>query len=71
MVDTDEEYGSQVVGQQEITESNMLVYMGLVEQRINEILQVYVYVQNKRQKPLFHEREEPAGKARKEEADYN
>jgi hypothetical protein len=36
-----------------ITESNMFVYMGMVEQRINELLQAYAYIQGKKNLPLY------------------
>lgn len=48
-----------LLGLQGITESNMFVYMGMVEQRINETLQAYAYVQTKKNKPLYDSYEEP------------
>lgn len=44
VVDTDETQNQDLLGHQGITESNMFVYMGMVEQRINEILQAYAYI---------------------------
>jgi hypothetical protein len=43
-VECDKEQLEDLIGNQGITESNMLIYMGLVEQRINEILQAFVYI---------------------------
>ena len=37
-VECDDKLNQDLLGSQGITESNMFVYMGLVEQRINEIL---------------------------------
>lgn len=48
VVDTDETLNQDLLGHQGITESNMFVYMGMVEQRINEILQAYAYIQARR-----------------------
>ena len=31
----------------------MFVYLGIVEQRINELLQIYAYIQHKKGKPLY------------------
>ena len=31
----------------------MFIYMGMVEQRINEILQIYAYIQTKKKLPLY------------------
>ena len=44
VIECDEEQNQELLGHQGITESNMFVYMGLVEQRINEILQIYAHI---------------------------
>ena len=55
VVECDDSENQELLGHQGITESNMFVYMGLVEARINEILQAYVYIQAKKNKPLYDE----------------
>jgi hypothetical protein len=55
VVECDESQNQELLGHQGITESNMFVYMGMVEARINEILQAYVYIQTKKNKPLYDE----------------
>jgi len=40
----------------EVTDQNVFVYMGKIEQRINELLQAYSYIQNKQNKPLYDPR---------------
>lgn len=47
-VDCDESQNQAILGHQGITESNMFIYMGMVEQRINELLQAYAYIQAKK-----------------------
>ena len=53
VVECDEKLNQDLLGHQGITESNMFVYMGMVEQRINEILQAYAFVQSKKNQPLY------------------
>tara|TARA_B110000285_G_scaffold163203_1_gene182260 strand:- start:389 stop:595 length:207 start_codon:yes stop_codon:yes gene_type:complete len=55
VVECDDTQNQELLGHQGITESNMFVYMGMVEARINEILQAYVYIQTKKNKPLYDE----------------
>lgn len=54
-MECDDTQNQELLGHQGITESNMFVYMGMVEQRINEILQAYAYIQTKKNKPLYDE----------------
>lgn len=53
VVECDETLNQDLLGHQGITESNMFVYMGMVEQRINELLQAYAYIQGKKNQPLY------------------
>lgn len=53
VVECDDTQNQDLLGLQGITESNMFVYMGMVEQRINETLQAYAYIQTKKNKPLY------------------
>ena len=53
VVDRDESKSQDLLGHQGITESNMFVYMGMVEQRINEILQAYAYMQARKNAPIY------------------
>jgi hypothetical protein len=42
-----------LLGNQGITESNMFVYMGMIEQKINETLEKYVLMQQKKGLPVY------------------
>lgn len=53
VIDCKVEENQELVGHQGITESNMFIYMGMVEQRINEILQAYAYIKAKNSQPLY------------------
>jgi len=45
VIECDAEAHQELLGSQGVTESNMMTYMGIIEQRINEILQAYAYIQ--------------------------
>jgi len=45
LIECDEESHIDLLGTQGVTENNMMTYMGIVEQRINEILQANTYIQ--------------------------
>ena len=49
LVDCDETQHIDLLGTQGVTESNMMTYLGIVEQRINEILQANTYIMNQKQ----------------------
>lgn len=59
-IDCRVEENQELVGHQGITESNMFIYMGMVEQRINEILQAYAYIKAKNAQPLYDAAEQAA-----------
>jgi hypothetical protein len=44
MLECDKERHTKLLGTQGVTEANMMAYMGIIEQRINEILQVQTYL---------------------------
>lgn len=46
VVECDISMNQDLLGTQGITESNMFIYMGMVEQKINETLQAYAYVKH-------------------------
>jgi hypothetical protein len=52
-VECNDKVNQDLLGHQGITESNMFVYMGMVEQRINEILQAYAFIQSKKHQPMY------------------
>ena len=47
-----------LLGTQGITESNMFIYMGMVEQKINETLQAYAYVKHQLGQPIYNSTEQ-------------
>ena len=49
VIQCDQKAHSELLGTQGVTESNMMTYMGIIEQRINEILQAYAYIQQQKQ----------------------
>ena len=51
VIQCDAKEHSELLGTQGVTESNMMTYMGIIEERINELLQAYSYIemQNKKQ----------------------
>jgi hypothetical protein len=52
-LECDETLYQNLLGYRGITESNMFIYMGMVEQRINESLQAYAYIQAKKKLSLY------------------
>ena len=44
-IECDIKQHEELLGTQGVTESNMMIYMGIIEQRINELLQIYNYIQ--------------------------
>jgi hypothetical protein len=53
VIECDIEANQELVGQSGITESNMFIYMGMVEERINELLQAYAYIKTRRLEPVY------------------
>ena len=49
LIDCDAESNDELLGTQGVTENNMMIYMGIVEQRINEILQANAYIMQQKQ----------------------
>ena len=44
VISCDQQAHQELLGTQGVTDSNMMVYMGIIEQRINEILQCYAFI---------------------------
>jgi uncharacterized protein YlxW (UPF0749 family) len=49
VIQCDAKVHQELLGTQGVTDSNMMTYMGIIEQRINEILQCYAYIQQQKQ----------------------
>ena len=45
-IECDEQATQELLGTQGVTESNMMVYLGIIEQRINEIIQAYAFLES-------------------------
>jgi hypothetical protein len=45
LLDCDYDKHAQVLGQKGVTESNLMSYLGIIEQRMTEVLQVYNILQ--------------------------
>ena len=46
MLECDKERNMELLGTQGVTEANMMTYIGIIEHRINEIIQVQKYLHN-------------------------
>jgi len=55
-VECDQEETDELLGNQGVTESNMIVYLGIIEQKINEIIQAYAFI--KTEKAKMHQEDE-------------
>ena len=49
-LECDSEDFEELIGAHGITESNMLVYLGIIEQKINEIIQAYAFIKTEKAK---------------------
>ena len=49
-LECDQDEFSELLGSQGVTESNMMVYLGIIEQKINEIIQAYAYIKTEKAK---------------------
>lgn len=54
VVESDLSQNLDLLAQEGITEQNMFVYMGLVEQRINELLQAFAFIRAEKGIPLYN-----------------
>lgn len=49
-LECDNEEYTELLGSQGVTESNMMVYLGIIEQKINEIIQAYAFIKTEKAK---------------------